>query len=849
MLIESLTKPILVFFLLFVPGYVTFASFVGKGKRSRGEGLEIIFGWVLVSILIISLGALILAELGRFSLGGILLLVTGYVAVLIFIGRPSLVPSAKWKALRCDRSQVLPLGLLLVTAILFFHPFENIFVGRDAGVYINTGVNIAKTGSILIRDEFFAGLSEEIQADFLHVFLGTQESRVKFRLPGFYWVAGEGKIVPQFLHLYPIWIAIFYALFGLQGSLFATPFIAWLGVVALYLVGKTLFDRRVGLIALALMTVNASQIWFARYANADILFQLLFLGGVLYWALFVRHGHPLWGVISGACFGEALLAKVDAQYLLIPLALIFGYLLLLGLGKKVWYFLAPLGTLGVLTGLHILVYAWPYYRMSWGFVSWSPASRALMLSLVPLLALALLAFGLRGTSFMKAIIAFFRAGQRYLSLALAVGIVVLGFYMYFVLPHQSSPVHEIRGTTVKLYTKENFVRLGWYLTPLGLFLAVIGLAQAIRIKADVETAPLLLSALTYSALNLPMSLAIPDHIFAIRRYISVVIPSALLFASYALCYLLKRKDGLARAKQICFATLTILILIGCLHRSAIIIPHREFAGAIVQVDRIADELPPRSVAIFENQSLLGYFLAPPLTFIHGREAVFAWVSELSPESFAAVVEAGLDEGREVFFFSEHGRQILLPQYDLISQWAATLDVPALERAFDHFPSRIDRFQLPYRIYQVQPGSGTAIFRADSLPKQVGRDVTDDEALWGVARQASVALDREGFLSYGPYAVFPPGSYIAHFCVKAEGNSASRASWAIIDAAAAEGSAVLASRRLSRQDFTIMGKYQDLELEFHNPARQALEFRVYFTDQADLWVDRIEISPIRGRASQ
>lgn len=55
--------------LLFIPGYVIVSSFYDREKgRPALDFIEVCFPWVFVSSLVSSLLALILAELGRFSL-------------------------------------------------------------------------------------------------------------------------------------------------------------------------------------------------------------------------------------------------------------------------------------------------------------------------------------------------------------------------------------------------------------------------------------------------------------------------------------------------------------------------------------------------------------------------------------------------------------------------------------------------------------------------------------------------------------------------------------------------------------------------------------------------------------
>jgi hypothetical protein len=68
--------------------------------------------------------------------------------------------------------------------------------------------------------------------------------------------------------------------------------------------------------------------------------------------------------------------------------------------------------------------------------------------------------------------------------------------------------------------------------------------------------------------------------------------------------------------------------------------------------------------------------------------------------------AGFAEGREVFFVSTHETLPLSANYDLYPVQAATLKVPQLEHALDHFPQEIEQWELPYRVYHLRPAMGS-----------------------------------------------------------------------------------------------------------------------------------------------
>lgn len=827
--------------LLLLPGYVSLASGL-KPSDQQCDGLEVIFSWVLISALVVSLSGLFLAEIGRFSLAGVLLLSVAYSVVVIVARRPNLHPLVMWRSLEWDHTHAVAVGVLIIAGMLFLPPFETILGGRDGGTYVNTGVHIAQTGGLPVSDEFFAALPKSVQAHLLWTF--PHAPGFQFRYPGFYWLREEGLTWPQFFHLYPVWIALFYSALGLKGALFVTPLFAWLGGSGVYLVGRHLFSRGVGILSLILLTINPSQLWFARYANADVVLQFLFLSGILSWIWFLQRRHARWGFITSACFGAALLTKLDAVLLLPPLVLVLGYLAFRGRTHSFRVLLLPLGALVVWSALHARLFAWPYVTMSWGFYrGW--LSREMLIALTGLAGILLTALLFRHTKPVQQAVTWLSSLQRPLTLILAGSILGLGIYLYFVLPQHLGPVYNVGGQPTQSYAEENFVRLGWYLTPLGLALATIGAAWVIAGHRNARASLLWLSALVFAAVNLRSSLIMADHVWAIRRYTSVVMPAAVLFAAYAInrfsVYISHFTPHISR--------LTPFLLAGFIVTQSVrvdwpLIGHQEFRGATAQVQALANFLPQSALVIFDN-SWVGNFLAPPLKLIHKRETAVFWSETGKPSlkvsTAQTVADTGFRQGRDVFFVaSTDSLPEFGPAYDVTLVRSEVLQVPQLEQTVDRFPQTIEHRELPYRIYHLQPGAGRREYEAEALHHQVGKTITDALAEWGEAHYADPATDEPGYLVYGPYASLSPGPYRVVFRVKTGTPVAGNGPVAVLDVAADSGRTTLAQRNIWSNDPSEPGLYQAFNLDFTNPVTQVLEFRVFFTGVAELWIDSVEI---------
>ena len=202
---------------------------------TQGEGVD----WPLLSFVAVAGAAIVvgwlattLAITGHFSLPLLALLTVGIAAL----------PGGYWWRHRRTRIAALPaagwqelaLGaLLLVAALLYFRPHEYVLGGNDAGSYVNTASQIARTGNIVSIDEWTAFLSEHRDV--------TLREQPAHWLPRYLQFVGwyiddanPARTVPQFFPFHPALLAVGASLAGLAGALYVTPLWGVLDIAALY---------------------------------------------------------------------------------------------------------------------------------------------------------------------------------------------------------------------------------------------------------------------------------------------------------------------------------------------------------------------------------------------------------------------------------------------------------------------------------------------------------------------------------------------------------------------------------------------------------------------------------------
>ena len=116
------------------------------------------------------------------------------------------------------------------------------------------------------------------------------------------------------------------------------------------------------------------------------------------------------------------------------------------------------------------------------------------------------------------------------------------------------PPHEGK---ISLSNEINLVRLSWYLTPLGLGLALLGALVVLNDlfeKKNEILIPFILVFAVFSGFYLYKSRAFPDNYWVIRRYIEIIIPGCVFLAAASLAWLspiLKKKIQRYGASAFC----------------------------------------------------------------------------------------------------------------------------------------------------------------------------------------------------------------------------------------------------------------------------------------------------------
>lgn len=552
---------------------------------------------------------LLLAEAGHFSAG----VAWGAALVVGSLAWRHFRPREERPAAEPGRSRGLRTAALLAlfSLALAIPPSEFLLGGWDPGVYVHTASVLARDGALLSEAPDLAALDAADRAligrqgpDAWEPFLGMR------LLP-------DGRISPQFYHLYPVLMALVWPLGGVRAALLVNPLLNALSILLLYLWACRWVRPRWAFAAALLLALNPAQVWQAGFSTAELLAQSLLLVGLVAMdrALSGESKDRRTALLAGAAFGLAMLAKYEAMLFVVP----FAVCLLAGLRDRslrrpVLLLVGTIAALGVHVGVHQIFFSPLYHPMG----NWvRPGLAAAGVAAISIGALAW-RFPLRTAG-----------GMRGLRLA-----AVAGFAVWIVLAGYVRPHLTVEGRILSLFTRlvPDATETGWFaflagrnarniwylkslFGPAGLLAALAGVGLLIvRTRTVWRTAWLAASVGVLMALMAQISHE-PFMMFVARRMVPVILPLLCLGVA-ALC---SRCEEAARGHPRRGALAGVLVLAlplaGTLGGTAYLAAHREWPGLADWLDEVAAGIP-RGATVYSDAP--GF--AAPLRFLYGIPA-------------------------------------------------------------------------------------------------------------------------------------------------------------------------------------------------------------------------------------
>jgi hypothetical protein len=679
-----LAKLIALLIVAWLPGAAIFrAPFAAREKRASLDAEERLFWSVIVSVAVSLAIALAMAAVHRYSFGRLLAADVTVAAIAALASRFDLRLGSKARIARL--SMLLPLSLVVLGLWRFFPSSEYIIGGKDPGVYVNAGVQIAQRGTFLFHDPVVATVPEFARDLFFPSH--QRHDYYSLRFMGFRIMDPDaGTVVSQFPHLFSISVAIGYGIDGLSGARHAVGVWAVLGVLALYFVGARVVGRPAAWAAGALLSLHVVQVWFARYPNAEVVMQALLLAALLAFARSHVDDDEFFAPIAGSLLGLLLFLRFDTVLVIAAVLCALALMVLAGVTRVRLWFFAPLAAAVLLSVPYLLGPMRAYADYPIIFVNSFSWWQHLLLAGCVALGIVALILGAR----VQRLAAWVHTWIPWITIA---AIVVAATYaLYWREPARGLAFHDA-------YALRTFV--AFYLTLPGLVAALLGYAMFAR--RTFWRAPELYTTIAVFSFFFFYKIRIaPEHFWMARRFLPVILPGALLFIAaislsgvrggWAPTRLLRATIGLA----------FIALLASQYARSAApVLPHVEYQGVIARLERLSTQIGDGDLLVVEPRDASDtHILAVPLAFIYSRNTLLLSSRLPDKEAFARFLEWARTKYARVLFIGGGGTSLLSPAWGTRPIASDRFQLPEYDAPMNAYPRFVRQKEFDYSVYEL-----------------------------------------------------------------------------------------------------------------------------------------------------
>ena len=672
-----------------LPGAAIFrAPWLERDRRATLAAEERAFWAVIISLALSLSVVLALASVHRYSLVRLLaadVIAAGVVAAAAR-GRLRLGPAAR----PVTMAVVIPATLLVLGAWRFFPPAEYIIGGKDPGVYLNEGIQIAQRGAIVMHDRVVADVPPFARDLF---FPSHQRSDYySLRFMGF-WIKdpATGAVVGQFPHLFPASIAIGHGLAGLTGARAVVGVWATLGLLAVYFAGARLLGRAAAAAAAVLLSLHVVEVWFGRYPNAEVVMQALLFAALLANARAHVDGDRFFAPVAGVLLGLLLFLRYDT---VLGIAGVAAALVLTIIARRAWprwSFIAAFALLATLAAIYLFGPMRAYIYLPLVFLTNFPPWEYAVLGAAVLLAVAAIAFASRIQRVSHFV-------EEWTPALLTVVVWALAMYA-LVLREPGGKLTDYDAHALRTYAE-------WYVTVPGVLAALLGLTLVTR-RSFWHDPALIVTVVLFSCVLFYKIRIVPEHFWMTRRFLAVILPGTLLFACAAALSGARARphDGVGIAGPSIGRAALGLVLVALLavhyHRaSQPVMHHVEYAGLIPRIESLAASIGDDDLVIVESRDANSdvHVLALPLAYVYARQVLVLNNARPEKAQFAEFLEWARSRYRRVLFVGGGGTDLLSHRYDVDPIQSERFQVPEYDSLLNAYPTGVRRKEFEYGVY-------------------------------------------------------------------------------------------------------------------------------------------------------
>jgi hypothetical protein len=679
-----------------LPGAILFRLPIANRDRRAALPAEERAFWALALSAAVSLTiVLALSAVDAYSFSALLVADLGLVVLLgaacrfrVTLGKAAPRPGL---------TALIPIALVALGIWRFFPSSEYVIGGKDPGVYINEGIQMAQRGTLVIEDEIVSS----VPADARDLFFPSHQNPTYYstRFMGFFIKSPErGTVVGQFPHLYPASIAVGYGLDGLTGARRTVGVWAILGLLAVYFAGARLLGWPSAAAGALLLALSVVQVWFSRYPNAEVVMQALLFAALLANARAAVDRDDFFAPVAGALLGLLLFLRFDA---VIGIAgVIAGAALGVVAGHRLrWTFWPPLVVasllcLWYLAGPMRAYFEYPlvfFYSLRW----WQWAALVLAIAL----AIASVTTTLRSPVVSRAVV-------KTLPTIAALIVVALAIYALF-FRHPAGKLTDYDAYALRMYAN-------YYVTLAGLAAALVGYVLVSR--GLFWRDPALLLTITGFALFFFYRLRIvPVHFWTARRFVAVILPGTLLLAAGAALAGVRGRWFGSRAIRAPIGIIFLgLLALNYARVARPVLNHVEYAGIIPKLEHIAGQIGNDDLLVVESRDASDvHVLGLPLAYIYARNVLVLASAAPDKPHFAGFLEWAARRYHRVLFMGGGGTDLLSSQWSVEPISSERFQIPEYDAPVQSYPTFVRKKEFDYSLYAfARPSSHHEPFDLD-----------------------------------------------------------------------------------------------------------------------------------------
>ena len=667
-----------------LPGALIFRlPLASRDTRAALPADERLFWYVLISLCWSVALTFALAAASAYTLPRLLVinLAISLAMVLVYRGRLAMRDTAP----RIGFAAVIPLLLLALCGWRFFPAAEYVIGGKDPGVYVNEGISIHRSGTIMRRDEAVAAVPEDARELFFRWHQREEYYGIRFMGVNVMDPA-TGAVMPGFPHLFPASIALGYGVAGLRGATNTVAVWGVLGVLAVFFVGARLMGRWAAFLGCVLLILNVAETWYARYPNTEVVMQVLLFAALLAYSYSEEGDGRFFAGIAGVACALLMFLRFDAVLVLggffatcalrwivdrRPPRLAFVVPAVAGFVLALFYYVGPLKA-----------YFW-IYTVNMPSMPMALGAAVVALGLVT-------AAGTQRRWLAPPL-------RTYLPLGLAAVLACLAVYALF-FRESAGRLAEEDAHALRMF-RERYVFWPALIASLAGF--------AVVARRHFWRHPAFFVILTMFAIFFFRKLHIVwEHFWLARRFLPMILPGLCLLAAGALVGAAGQGETHRVGRRLA-GTLGVLFIAWQFWTAAApVAAHVEYRGAIRAVELLAARVNDRDLVLFESRNSNSdvHVLAVPLAYAFGKQVLLLEEARPDRARFEKFLQQALQKYERVLFVASIGTDLLSQRVSGRPIGAGPLMLPEYATApFNSFPDGPRMKDLGYNLYQLSLG--------------------------------------------------------------------------------------------------------------------------------------------------